>query len=101
MTIFFDGINAFPSMSWDHLDAATGLTVGSPDALLLWSRYHRAASAVADADGTCLVVRPQIGDKQGDGPAAERYILAQDPVLDRWCNETEDPPRAYCSGLLG
>ena len=69
---------------------ASELSADPPDAPVLWGRYHRAVFIVVDAEGTCLAVRPQTGDKQGDGPVAERFILAQGPVLDRWCTESGD-----------
>ena len=78
---FYDEINAFPSMSWPLLHKATCLTACDDDAALLVQRYEQALGIINDADGHSLLYRTQCGDRQGDGPASQRYILAQDPIL--------------------
>ena len=70
-------------MGWDALDRATYFQADPENGRLLWTRYHRTASLLMDSNDHCLVVRPQTGDKQGDGPAAERFVLAQDTYLEK------------------
>ena len=43
-----------------------------------------------DTRERAIIYRPQIGDRQGDSPAAQRYVLAQDPVLRRWQSRMTD-----------
>jgi len=88
LTILFDAVNAFPSMSWDELDRGTDFQAEPENGRLLRTRYHRTASLLTDSNDHCLVARPQTGDKQGNGPAAERFVLAQDPRLEAWFNKT-------------
>jgi hypothetical protein len=85
---FYDEINAFPSMSWPSVHKATCLTACDDDAALLVQRYEQALGIINDADGHSLLYRTQRGDRQGDGPASQRYILAQDPSLRRWTQLT-------------
>jgi hypothetical protein len=35
-----------------------------------------------------VVLRPRTGDRQGDGPAAQRYVLAADKPINSWCEIT-------------
>ena len=88
VAVFFDATNAFPSMSWDALDEATGLQVDRDDGVLLWTRFHRAACVVNGTDGCSVVLRARQGDRQGDGPAAQRFTLAYNPTLVAWCLQT-------------
>ena len=87
---FWDAHNAFPSVSWDSLDRGSLPLASEDDKILLWQRYRRSLSVLADGQGECLLVRPQQGDRQGDGPAAQRYILAMDGPLEELALTTND-----------
>ncbi|MFM7983655.1 MAG: hypothetical protein ACKPKO_30460, partial [Candidatus Fonsibacter sp.] len=88
VAVFFDATNAFPSVAWHALDAATNISDEPDDGVLLWHRYHRAGTVIGDADGFSVILRSQQGDRQGDGPAAQRFTLAYDAVLELWCSAT-------------
>ena len=47
-------------------------------------------NAISDSEDNCTLMRPCVGDRQGDGGAPRRYILAADPRLDRWSATTTD-----------
>ena len=88
MTACWDQTNAFPSVRHTFLDEATLRNAELEDAVLLWSRYHDAASMIADGERAAICLRAGCGDRQGDSPAAERYVLSMDKHLERWCAET-------------
>ena len=75
-------------MAWPALDRATGLGKKDDGDRLLWQRCHRAAAALYDQTGAAAIMRASQGDRQGDGPAAQRYNLAQDLVLETWMQDT-------------
>ena len=55
---------------------------------LLWLRFHRATSLLTDAHEQVVVLRPRTGDRQRDGPAAQKYVLAADKPISHWCETT-------------
>ena len=85
-----DATNAFPSMSWDAVDKATGLQADRDDGVLLWTLFHGAACVINDIDGCSVVFGARQGGRQGDGPAAQRFTLAYDPTLVSLCLQTMD-----------
>ena len=88
--IFFDEANAFPSTAWEGIDETSLPQAPAEDASLLWLRYHRMINAISDSEDSCALLRPRVGDRQGDGGAAQRYILAADPALDAWSQVSSD-----------
>ena len=41
-----------------------------------------------DTDNRAMLYRPGVGDRQGDGPAAQRYVLAQEATIRGWQRRT-------------
>ncbi|MFM7980112.1 MAG: hypothetical protein ACKPKO_12430 [Candidatus Fonsibacter sp.] len=68
-------------MKWDALARATLEGACVHDHWLLLQRFIRMLCVLVDSDNQAMLYRPQIGDRQGDGPAAQRYVLAQDVAL--------------------
>jgi len=100
VSVFFDMSNAFPSTAWEALDCATLPDTADDDKNLLIQRYRKMLCLIRDPDGECLLYRPCTGDRQGDPPAAPRYVLAVDPTIDAWTRATTserdaDRMRAY------
>ena len=98
-TILYDTANGFPSTAWTSLDEAAEVRNDVEDGCLLQGRYRRMASVLAHPDGEDVVLRPCCGDRQGDAPAAQRFVLAQDPTLDCWTTETATPLEHECMGI--
>ena len=48
---------------------------------------------IHDGNGMAMMYRPQCGDRQGDPPAAQRYVDSQDPVLVKWALNTTTPAK--------
>ena len=86
----WDSGNAFPSSRWEAIDAPTLPLAAPADAQLLWFRWHRMVTVLASGDGQAMALRPNCGDRQGEGGAPQRYILASDPEIERWAAETHD-----------
>ena len=85
---FYDESNAFPSTSWKALTNATVLDAQTEDTNLLVRRFTHMLSMVSDNNDDFLMFRPGCGDRQGGPPAAQRYILAQDTIIERWSQQS-------------
>ena len=85
---FFDEVNAFPSVDWPSLDNATCEGAQQADRRLLMQRYRNAVAILADSEGAVGAFRAACGDRQGDAGAAQRYVLATDPALATWHDDT-------------
>ena len=55
---------------------------------LLVGRFTRALCVLEDSSEQCILYRPQCGDRQGDPPAAQRYIRGQDKLIRPWARRT-------------
>ena len=87
-------------MKWDALATATLQGAQRRDHQLLLQRFVRMLCVLIDSDNKAMLYRPQIGDRQGDGPAAQRYVLAQDPAIREWQCQTTDPFEKSCVELF-
>ena len=94
--IFWDQTNAFPSTLWECLDCGTNIAEDPWDGWLLARRYRDAFACIHDDWGSTLVLRPLCGDRQGDGPAAQRYVQSLDPILEAWDVANQSPDERSC-----
>ena len=75
-------------MAWTALHEATTAGASLADCGLCCARFRRILVALQDGEGCCVLLRPGCGNRQGDGPAAQRYVLAQDVRLREWADGT-------------
>ncbi len=54
----------------------------------MWQRCTHMVCILGDNTGALHTLRPTVDDRQGDGPAAQRYVWATDTHLERWCEHT-------------
>ena len=85
---FYDEVNTFPSMNWKDFHRSTCFEANEEDADVLVQRFEQALATIDDTEGDRARYRTQCGDRQGDGPASQRHILSQDPILRRWVRNT-------------
>ncbi len=81
VTAQFDQVNAFPSVEGKDLDSATSEGAAECDQELLMQRYRNAIAIMEDIHGELGAFEAGCGDRQGDGAAAQRYVLAIDRIL--------------------
>eukprot|EP00972_Heterocapsa_arctica_P069431 10258922-Heterocapsa_arctica.AAC.1 len=83
ISTFFDVANAFPSLSQAKLDDVVNDNVPLMNQHLMRSRHQRPLLTLIDDNcpPRALCVSANVGDKQGDGPAAQKLILAYDPAV--------------------
>ena len=92
---FYDETNAFPSMGWKWLCEATTEAVPAESCRLCCDRFLRMLMVLQDSEERCVLLRPGCGDRQGDGPAAQRYVLAQDRLVRAWAESTTSRAMKY------
>ena len=84
LSVFWDMTNAFPSMAQGPLDQVVFNCVPDPiHSWLLQGRHRRAIMVLKDSAGEAVAMRLLPGDRQGDVPTAQSFILAFDPALDQ------------------
>ena len=88
VTAMFDEVNAFPLVIWPCLEVATREGAQEADCRLLMQRYRDTVAILADGEGAVGAFRAGCGDRQGDAGAAQRYVLATDPGLAAWHDDT-------------
>jgi len=93
---FGDQTHAFPSALWECLDCGTDIAADPWDGWLLARRYRDALACIHADWGSTVALRPLCGDRQGDGPAAQRYVQSLDPILEAWDLATQSPEERSC-----
>ena len=90
----YDISNAFPSMTKVRLSKVVDEVVGKPDKDFMKKRHERALMMIevpSEWRGSEHVAccATGTGDLQGDGPAAQKYILAAGPAIEQAAKDAE------------
>jgi hypothetical protein len=85
LQVYWDLTNAFASVDPPLLDRAIDSAISDAESSwFLKQRHRRAFVVLKDHDNNILAARMQQGDRQGDVPAAQKYILAVDPLTNEF-----------------